>query len=98
MKRWIVYLLPLLFCACQGSKMRSELQRVDSLNSSDALLDTITTMPEVVDYFDLWGSDNERMTAPSAMPTPRLTIVTTAASAVSMVRWPTSFIASVPLA
>lgn len=43
--------------------MRSELQRVDSLNSSDALLDTITTMPEVVDYFDLWGSDNERMTA-----------------------------------
>ena len=63
MKRWIVYLLPLLFCACQGSKMRSELQRVDSLNSSDALLDTITTMPEVVDYFDLWGSDNERMTA-----------------------------------
>ena len=93
MKRWIVYLLPLLFCACQGSKMRSELQRVDSLNSSDALLDTITTMPEVVDYFDLWGSDNERM-----MPTPRLTIVTTAASAVSMVRWPTSFIASVPLA
>lgn len=63
MKRWIVYLLPLLFCACQGSKMRSELQRVDSLNSSDALLDTITTMPEVVDYFDLWGTDNERMTA-----------------------------------
>ena len=63
MKRWIVYLLPLLLCACQGSKMRSELQRVDSLNSSDALLDTITTMPEVVDYFDLWGSDNERMTA-----------------------------------
>ena len=43
--------------------MRSELQRVDSLNSSDALLDTITTMPEVVDYFDLWGTDNERMTA-----------------------------------
>ena len=63
MKRWIVYLLPLLFCACQGSKMRRELQRVDSLNSSDALLDTITTMPEVVDYFDLWGTDNERMTA-----------------------------------
>ena len=63
MKHWIVYLLPLLFCACQGSKMRRELQRVDSLNSSDALLDTITTMPEVVDYFDLWGTDNERMTA-----------------------------------
>ena len=53
MKRWIVYLLPLLLCACQGDKMRRELQRVDSLNSCDALLDTITTMPEVVDYFDL---------------------------------------------
>ena len=63
MKRWIVYLLPLLLCACQGDRMRCELQRVDSLNSSDALLDTITTMPEVVDYFDLWGTDNERMTA-----------------------------------
>ena len=64
MKQWISNItVLLLLCACQGSKMRSELQRVDSLNSSDALLDTITTMPEVVDYFDLWGTDNERMTA-----------------------------------
>ena len=63
MKPWLIYLLLLLLCACQGDRMRCELQRVDSLNSSDALLDTITTMPEVVDYFDLWGSANERMTA-----------------------------------
>ena len=63
MKQWLVYLLPLLLSACQGDKMRCELQRVDSLNSSDALLDTITTMPEVVDYYDLWGTDNDRMTA-----------------------------------
>ena len=63
MKPWLIYLLLLLLCACQGDRMRCELQRVDSLNSSDALLDTVTTMPEVVDYFDLWGSANERMTA-----------------------------------
>ena len=63
MKPWLIYLLLLLLCACQGDRMRCELQRVDSLNSSDALLDTVTTIPEVVDYFDLWGSANERMTA-----------------------------------
>ena len=57
MKRWIVYLLPLLFCACQGSKMRSELQRVDSLNSSDALLDTITTRGITgTEVFDSYGN------------------------------------------
>lgn len=63
MKRWLIYLLPLLLCACQGDKMRRELQRVDSLNQCDIPIDTITTMPDVVDYFDLWGSANERMTA-----------------------------------
>ena len=46
-----------------GSKMRRELHRVDSLNRCDVPLDTITTMPDVVDYFDTWGSANERMTA-----------------------------------
>ena len=63
MKRWIVYLLPLLLCACQGSSIRQELHRVDSLNQCDVLLDTITTMDEVVDYLDWWGTPNERMTA-----------------------------------
>jgi tetratricopeptide (TPR) repeat protein len=61
--RWVVILIPLLLCACQGSKVRQELQRVDSLNSHDIPLDTITTMDAVVDYLDWWGTANERMTA-----------------------------------
>ena len=63
MIRWVVILIPLLLCACQGSKVRLELQRVDSLNSHDIPLDTITTMDAVVDYLDWWGTANERMTA-----------------------------------
>ena len=63
MIRWVVILIPLLLCACQGSKVRQELQRVDSLNSHDIPLDTITTMDAVVDYLDWWGTANERMTA-----------------------------------
>ena len=63
MIRWVVILIPLLLCACQGSKVRQELQRVDSLNSHDIPLDTITTMDAVVDYLDWWGTPNERMTA-----------------------------------
>ena len=43
--------------------IRQELHRVDSLNQCDVPLDTITTMDEVVDYLDLWGTPNERMTA-----------------------------------
>ena len=39
------------------------MQRVDSLNSHDIPLDTITTMDAVVDYLDWWGTANERMTA-----------------------------------
>ena len=62
MIRWVVILIPLLLCACQGSKVRQELQRVDSLNSHDIPLDTITTMDAVVDYLDWWGTANERMT------------------------------------
>jgi len=46
-----------------GNQMRRELHRVDSLNQCDVPLDTITTMQDVVDYFDTWGSDNERMLA-----------------------------------
>jgi tetratricopeptide (TPR) repeat protein len=61
--RWVVILIPLLLCASQGSKVRQELQRVDSLNSHDIPLDTITTMDAVVDYLDWWGTANERMTA-----------------------------------
>ena len=60
---WILYILPLLLCACQGDKMRLELHRVDSLNQCGAPLDTITTMDAVVDYLDWWGTANERMTA-----------------------------------
>lgn len=56
-------LLVLILTACSGGKMRQELQRVDSLNQSECLLDTITTMQEVADYFDTWGSADERMTA-----------------------------------
>lgn len=62
-KRWLAYIAPLLLCACQGNMIRQELHRVDSLNQCDVPLDTITTMDEVVDYLDLWGSPNERMTA-----------------------------------
>lgn len=62
-KRWLAYIAPLLLCACQGNMIRQELHRVDSLNQCDVPLDTITTMNEVVDYLDLWGSPNERMTA-----------------------------------
>ena len=60
---WILYILPLLLCACQGDKMRLELHRVDSLNQCGVPLDTITTMDAVVDYLDWWGTANERMTA-----------------------------------
>ena len=62
-KRWLAYIAPLLLCACQGNMIRQELHRVDSLNQCDVPLDTITTMDEVVDYLDLWGTPNERMTA-----------------------------------
>lgn len=64
MKQWISNItVLLLLCACQGSSIRQELHRVDSLNQCDVLLDTITTMDEVVDYLDWWGTANERMTA-----------------------------------
>ena len=63
MRRWLAYFIPLLLCACQGNSIRQELHRVDSLNQCDVLLDTITTMDEVVDYLDWWGTPNERMTA-----------------------------------
>ena len=63
MKRWLAYIIALLLCACQGNSIRQELHRVDSLNQCDVPLDTITTMDEVVDYLDWWGTDNERMTA-----------------------------------
>ena len=64
MRRGLIYLiLCSLLTACMGSQMRQELHRVDSLNRCDVPLDTITTMPDVVDYFDTWGSANERMTA-----------------------------------
>lgn len=64
MKQWISNItILLLLCACQGSSIRQELHRVDSLNQCDVLLDTITTMDEVVDYLDWWGTPNERMTA-----------------------------------
>ena len=64
MKQWISNItVLLLLCACQGSSIRQELHRVDSLNQCDVLLDTITTMDEVVDYLDWWGTPNERMTA-----------------------------------
>lgn len=64
MKQWIsIITVLLLLCACQGSSIRQELHRVDSLNQCDVLLDTITTMDEVVDYLDWWGTPNERMTA-----------------------------------
>lgn len=64
MKQWISNITVfLLLCACQGSSIRQELHRVDSLNQCDVLLDTITTMDEVVDYLDWWGTPNERMTA-----------------------------------
>ena len=63
MKRWFAYIMPLLLCACQGNSIRQELHRVDSLNQCDVPLDTITTMDEVVDYLNWWGTPNERMTA-----------------------------------
>ena len=64
MRRGLIYLiLCSLLTACMGSQMRQELHRVDSLNRCDVPLDTITTMPDVVDYFDTWGSANERMKA-----------------------------------
>lgn len=64
MKQWISNItVLLLLCACQGSSIRQELHRVDSLNQCDVLLDTITTMDAVVDYLDWWGTPNERMTA-----------------------------------
>lgn len=64
MKQWISNITVfLLLCACQGSSIRQELHRVDSLNQCDVLLDTITTMDEVVDYLDWWGTPNERMIA-----------------------------------
>ena len=63
MKRWLAYIIPLLLCACQGNSIRQELHRVDSLNQCDVPLDTITTMDEVVEYLDWWGTPNERMAA-----------------------------------
>ena len=63
MKRWLAYIITLLLCACQGNSIRQELHRVDSLNQCDVPLDTITTMDEVVEYLDWWGTPNERMAA-----------------------------------
>lgn len=64
MKQWISNITVfLLLCACQGNMIRQELHRVDSLNQCDVPLDTITTMDEVVEYLDWWGTPNERMAA-----------------------------------
>lgn len=59
----IFALIGLMMCACQGQRMRNELHRIDSLNQANAQLDTVTVVPELVRWFDRWGSDNERMTA-----------------------------------
>ena len=46
-----------------GGRMKKELCRVDSLNQAGIPLDTISCMQDVVDYYDTWGSENERMVA-----------------------------------
>ena len=66
MKRLVTYLTAVVMLAmtgCKGGLMREELRRVDSLNQNEIPLDTVTTMQDVVDYFDTWGSAWEKMLA-----------------------------------
>ncbi len=53
----------LAMTGCKGGLMREELRRVDSLNQNEIPLDTVTTMQDIVDYFDTWGSAWEKMLA-----------------------------------
>ena len=64
MKRPFVYIILLLLLgACTGREMKEKLQMVDSLNQAGVSLDTIAFMQDVVDYFDRWGTSDNRMTA-----------------------------------
>ena len=55
--------LMLAMTGCKGGQMREELHRVDSLNQNEIPLDTVTTMQDVVDYYDTWGSAEEKLLA-----------------------------------
>lgn len=55
--------LMLTMTGCTRQQMQAELHRVDSLNQNEIPLDTVTTMQDVVDYFDTWGSAREKMLA-----------------------------------
>lgn len=56
-----IFVLLCVLSACKSRQMKDELHRVDSLNQNDVSLDTITTMQDVVEYFDTWGSNDEKM-------------------------------------
>ena len=58
-----IIILLLAFTGCQRSWMHRELKRVDSLNQGEIPLDTVSTMKEVVDYFDRWGNTEEKIQA-----------------------------------
>lgn len=60
----LIYIIGvLILCSCHGKQMRSELQRIDSLNQTGAKLDTVTSLQNVVMWFDKWGTSNEKMAA-----------------------------------
>ena len=60
----LIYIIGvLILCSCHGKQMRSELQRIDSLNQTGAKLDTVTSLQNMVMWFDKWGTSNEKMAA-----------------------------------
>ena len=60
----LIYIIGVLILySCHGKQMRSELQRIDSLNQTGAKLDTVTSLQNMVMWFDKWGTSNEKMAA-----------------------------------
>ena len=60
----LIYIIGVLILySCHGKQMRSELQRIDSLNQTGAKLDTVTSLQNMVMWFDKWGTSNEKMSA-----------------------------------
>lgn len=56
-----IFILLFFLSACNSKQMKEELHRVDSLNQNGVPLDTVTTMQDVVGYFDTWGNNEEKM-------------------------------------
>ncbi len=52
-----------LFCSsCSRNRNHEELMRITALNEQGYRLDTISSIPRIVDYYDNWGSADVRMT------------------------------------